>query len=176
MQYPLLILTAVLLGGLAAFAYSYAPLHRAKDWEIAYLRERLQTRTEQVETLEEAMQAAEANADGQPSTDQLEALQAQLDEARGLSASLQGKVRDLEQKLTQVTQSRDSWKKKHGALSAEAEAAREALANTRARTPVAEAPATSPAAGEAPGATPASAPPAAPAQEPDPTEAAAPAP
>ncbi len=121
LQYPLLILTAVLLGGALAFVYSYAPLHRAKDWEIAYLEERLQTRTEQVETLEAELRKAEATVQGQPSNDEVKSLRAQLDESQSLSASLQKQVGDLEQKLTQANRSRDSWKKKHGALVAEAQ-------------------------------------------------------
>jgi len=134
LQYPLLILTAVLLGGSMAFIYSYAPLHRAKDWEISYLQERLTSRTEQVEGLEANLRQAQGAIEGQPSNGQLDALNAQLDEAQGLSGSLQKQVRDLESKLTKMTRSRDSWKRKHASVVAEAEAA-SAVASSVAPTP-----------------------------------------
>ena len=152
MQYPLLILTAVLLGGAATFAYSYAPLHRAKDWQIAYLEERLHTRTEQVETLEEELRQAEATVEGQPSNDEVKSLRAQLDEAQGLNDSLEKQVGDLEQKLAQATQSRDSWKKKHGALVAEVEArTRTAAAASQAENGSADEPDAEDGAAAAPG-------------------------
>jgi chromosome segregation ATPase len=155
----LLILTAALLGGAGAFTYSYAPLHRAKDWEITYLEERLASRTEQVETLEAQLRQAEGAIEGQPSGDQLDALQAQLGEAQELSRSLQTRVSELEGKLTKMTRSRDSWKKKHASLVAEAEATRAAAERRVATTPPAEAEGAADAArGPADGATPSSPP------------------
>ncbi len=132
LQYPLLMLTVLLLGAALAFAYSYAPLHRAKDWEISYLQERLASRTQQVEELEEKLRSAESTLEGQPSSDEVSALRAQLDEASGLGDSLQKQVRELERKLERVTRSRDSWKQKHATVVAERAAEEKAAAKALA--------------------------------------------
>ena len=63
LHHPLLILTAILLGAGLAFAYSYAPLHRAKNWEIAYLNDRLESRTGQLEDLETRLRQADSALD-----------------------------------------------------------------------------------------------------------------
>ena len=84
LQYPLLMLTAVLLGAGGGFAYSYAPLHRAKDWQIDYLQERLDSRTGQVESLERELVETRGALDGQPSSDELDAFRTRLDEATSM--------------------------------------------------------------------------------------------
>lgn len=129
-QYPLLILSAALLGGLGAFAYSYAPLHRAKDWQIDYLESRLESRNQQVESLEEKLRDAQASMDGKPSGEELGALRGKLDEVTKHSSSLEKQVRELEQQLEQVTRSRDGWKQKHAAALREIESVKAAAAAT----------------------------------------------
>jgi hypothetical protein len=117
----LLILTAVLLGAALSFAYSYSSLHRAKDWKIDYLEGRLESRTSQVEALEAELVQTQGSLEGQPSTGEMEALRAQLDEADSLTKSQQKQLKDLERKLANLTRSRDSWKSKHAAARSEIE-------------------------------------------------------
>lgn len=139
LQYPLLVLTAALLGAVGAFGYSYAPLHRAKNWQIEYLQSRLESRNEQVASLEEKLLEARSSLDGQPSGEDLGALRAQLEEANDLSGSLRKQLRDLERQLEQATQSRDDWKKKHAAALREIESAKAAAAAPSRTQPLARA-------------------------------------
>ena len=121
---PLLMLTAILLGAGAGFAYSYAPLHRAKDWQIEYLEGRLQARTEQVETLDQELASARGSLEDQPSAEQLSSTRAQLGESQELRKALEKELRGLEKKLQKAERSRDSWRKKHAGLSKEIEGLR----------------------------------------------------
>ncbi len=121
LRYPLLILTAFLLGGIVAFAYSYAPLHRAKDWKIGYLEERLASRNAHVQELETALQEAKSSLEGQPSNDDLKTLESRLAEANRLAKTHEKQIGELEAKLASATRSRDSWKSRHASTLAELE-------------------------------------------------------
>lgn len=132
---PLLILTALLLGALLAFAYSYAPLHRAKDWKIGYLEERLESRNEQVRVLEQQFGEAQSSLDGTPSDGEISALRTRLDEATKLAESNKKEVDKVEGKLASMTRSRDSWKSRHGAAMKELEAQSVAAAAPAPATP-----------------------------------------
>ena len=112
-HYPVLFLAAILLGAICAFAYSYAPLHRAKDWQIGYLEERIELRSSQVEELERGLEEAEKSLVGQPSGEELSAVRAQLAEATKLAESRDRELETLDGKLKSVTRSRDSWKSRH---------------------------------------------------------------
>jgi hypothetical protein len=118
---PLLILTAVLVGALAAFAYSYAPLHRAKDWKIDYLEERLEGRRDQVREFEERLTSAHASLDGTPSDEEIRALRTRLEEETRLAASREKENKALDRKLESLTRSRDSWKSRHAAVAQDLE-------------------------------------------------------
>jgi len=121
LRHPLLIVTAFLLGGITAFAYSYAPLHRAKDWKISYLEERLSNRNTQVEELEAKLAETTSSLEGQPSNEELKGLEAKLAEADQLAKTRERQIDDLEAKLSSATRSRDSWKSRHAATLAELE-------------------------------------------------------
>lgn len=147
LRYPLLILTALLLGGLAAFAYSYAPLHAAKDWKIDYLEERLEVRNQQVRELEESLAAARASLEGTPSNDEIGALRTQLKEATQLADSREREVASLQKKLDSTAKSRDQWKSRHAAVVAEMESHEKQAAAVAAPSepePVPAAPAATP--------------------------------
>jgi hypothetical protein len=120
----LLILTALLLGALGTFSYSYAPLHRAKDWQIDYLEGRLEVRNAHVLELEVELRESKASMVGQPSGDEVDALRAQLNEANDLAASHQKQMNELERKLKSATRSRDKWKSRHVAAMSELEGAK----------------------------------------------------
>ena len=172
-QNPLLILATFLVGGAIAFAYSYAPLHRAKDWKVAYLDDRLEARNEQVRALETQLERANGQLANSPSGEELSALKSQLAEATDLVDSRKRELNSLKRKLESVSRSHDSWKRKHASALSELEneKSRAAVAATPARQAVQPAPAAEPdslaVAHEAPAVEPAP-PPAAPTSTPRP--------
>ncbi len=121
LRYPLLILMALLLGALSAFSYSYAPLHRAKDWKIDYLEERLESRNEQILELEESLVRARASLDETLSGEEIEAIRARLKEASRLAESREKETASLKKKLDQATKSLDQSRSRHAAARAEME-------------------------------------------------------
>ena len=122
LRYPLLILTACLLGAIGAFTYSYAPLHRAKDWRIDYLENRLEIRNALVHELEEELGEARSSLKGQPSGEEMKALRAQLGEATKLTAAREREIKGLDRKLASMKKSRDSFKRRHASAVADLEA------------------------------------------------------
>ena len=121
-QNPVLFAVALLLGAATAFAYSYAPLHRAKDWKIGYLEERLSIRTSQARELEQELQGARAALEGTPSGEELGAVRAQLKEATSLASAHEKEVAALSRKLESAERSRNQWKSRHSQARAEIEA------------------------------------------------------
>jgi hypothetical protein len=121
LRYPLLILTALLLGALLSFAYSYAPLHRAKAWKIDYLEERLEARNAHVLELEAQLREARTSLEGTASDDEVRALRTRLDEATRLAESRDQEIAALEKKLESASRARDSWESRHAAASADLE-------------------------------------------------------
>jgi predicted nucleic acid-binding Zn-ribbon protein len=134
----LLILTALLLGALLSFAYSYAPLHRAKDWKIDYLEERLEARNAHVLELEAQLREARASLEGTASDDEVRALRTRLDEATRLAESREQEITDLEQKLESASRARDSWKSRHAAIAANLEGREETAPVADAEAPSGE--------------------------------------
>ncbi len=122
LRYPLLILTACLLGAIGAFTYSYAPLHRAKDWRVHYLENRLEIRNALVHELEEELGEARSSLKGQPSGEEMKALRAQLGEATKLTAAREREIKSLDRKLASMKKSRDSFKRRHASAVADLEA------------------------------------------------------
>jgi septal ring factor EnvC (AmiA/AmiB activator) len=120
-QNPLLILAAFLVGGALAFAYSYAPLHRAKDWQVDYLEDRLEARNEQVRGMETQLEDAEGKLADTPSGEELSALKSQLAEATDLIESRKREIASLKRKLEATSRSRDSWKTKYASALSELE-------------------------------------------------------
>jgi hypothetical protein len=121
---PLLFLTALLLGAVFAFVYSYAPLHRAKDWKIGYLEERLSIRTNQAKELEQELREARASLEGTPSGEELGAVRAQLNEATSLADAQKKEMTELSRKLESAERSRNKWKSRYADALPELEAAR----------------------------------------------------
>jgi hypothetical protein len=135
LRYPLLVLTACLLGGLCAFTYSYAPLHRAKDWRISYLESRIEIRNAQVREFEGELAQARNSLESQPSADELKELRAQLSEATKLAEAGKRDTRELDRKLTSMTKSRDSYKRRHAASSADLKAKKAATEVAKSSPP-----------------------------------------
>jgi len=116
-QNPLLFLTAMLIGAIATFVYSYGPLHRSKDWEIRYLETRLQSRNAYARELEGSLEGADAGPVELPSDDALQVLRAGLERSNERALSLErdaeGALEKLKGKLAGMTRKRDSWRSKH---------------------------------------------------------------
>jgi len=121
LRYPLLILTAILVGSIAGFAYSYAPLHRAKNWKIEWLEERLANRTAAVEELERELGELRTAGESEPTGDEMNALRAQLAEANGLAAAQKQELAELERQLADANGARDSWQSKHAQVASRLE-------------------------------------------------------
>lgn len=98
-QQPLLALLLFVLGGGASFIYSYAPLHRAQEWRISYLEERLTVRNDQVHELEEQLRESQAVLQTLPTPEGIAALEAELGETSALLASRDQEVASLERRL-----------------------------------------------------------------------------
>jgi hypothetical protein len=101
-HHPVLVLIAFVLGGAMSFAYSYAPLHRAKDWRIEHLETRLASRNEHTRELERQLALARKSLAGAPAAEALAALETRLDEATSLAASRAKDISSLERKLDQA--------------------------------------------------------------------------
>ena len=115
LRYPLLILTTLLLGALLGFSYSYAPLHRAKDWKIDHLEKRLTSRNEQLTKLEENLAQTSASLSGTLTPEEIAAIRTQLREATRLADATQREVSTLQKRLERATKSRDRWRSRHEA-------------------------------------------------------------
>jgi chromosome segregation ATPase len=107
-----------------AFVYSYAPLHRAKDWKIGYLEERLSIRTNQAKELGQKLREARASLEGTPSGEELGAVRAQLNEATSLADAHKKEITELSRKLESAERSRNKWKSRYNDALPELEAAR----------------------------------------------------
>lgn len=122
LRYPLLILTALLLGALLAFSYSYAPLHRAKDWKIGYLEERLESRNQQLREAGNNLTEARTSLNGTLSRGEVSAIRTQLGEATRLADSRKNEITSLQKRLTQARKTRDQWRNRHATALSEIEA------------------------------------------------------
>jgi len=142
----------VFLGGaILSFAYSYAPLHNAKNWKIGYLEERLLAKDAEIEALGAKLRQLEGSLSDVPDGETFKVLQDELVTADKTVKRLEQEVSKLEKRAKEAERPRDQWK----ARLAEAEKAR---VTTRAQP--ASAPA-SPAADATPAPGPAAAAPAA---------------
>ena len=135
LRYPLLILTALLLGALLAFTYSYAPLHRAKDWKIDYLEERLESRNQQLREIKVNLAEARTSLSGTLSIEEIAAIRTRLDEATRLADSRKRETGSLQKKLAQAKKSRDQWRSRHAAAVSEIETQKQQAAALVAAEP-----------------------------------------
>jgi hypothetical protein len=138
--HPILFLLVAMLGAAGSFAYSYAPLHRAKDWKVEYLESRLDKGNLELTELREGLAAARAQLDDSPPAEEVKALRATREQNTELSASKQREIDALERKLEGVTRSRNSWKSKHAKVVAAHDSLEEEIARTARAEPAAAPP------------------------------------
>jgi peptidoglycan hydrolase CwlO-like protein len=135
-------------GGSIAFAYSFVPLHNAKNWKIDYLETRLEAKDERLRSAEHQLAAVQAEAADKPDSQTFKLLQDELASVDKTIKSLERDLSRAKRRVSELERSRNNWKKKHAA----AESRIEALVSSNASPPPAE-PATEP--GATPPASPA---------------------
>jgi septal ring factor EnvC (AmiA/AmiB activator) len=143
-------LAVFLVGGLFAFAYSYSPLHNAKNWKIDYLNGRLEAQTSRLAEVTGELGKLQADSASRPDAETFGMLQNELASTDKTIGDLERKLEKSERRVKELEQSRKNWRAKARA----AENKSEALAAELKITPAAEAP-------SAPGADPLPAAPAA---------------
>ena len=117
-------------GGLTAFAYSYLPLHAAKNWKIDHLQERLDSRIEQVDQLQRELKQLRSETSNKPDKATFDQIRQELESSQKAEARLEKKLASSKRRLSELERSRRSWK----ARFEEADAERKTLdAGSRAR-------------------------------------------
>lgn len=101
-----------LAGGVIAFAYSYAPLHDAKDWKIEYLEDRARIEGEELRKARVQLAAAQAEAQSRPDGDTFKMLQEELAGTDQTIASLEKQLDRAKRRIKELERSRNNWKKK----------------------------------------------------------------
>ena len=122
-----------LAGAVMAFAYSYAPLHSAKDWKIGYLEERLRAKNDQIGDFEKKLVQARGEATRRADPEAFRQLQNELARTDATAAELERKLARVRRRAKDLERSRDGWKARH----AEAESKLEALAAAGENAPTA---------------------------------------
>jgi hypothetical protein len=140
-----------LAGGLITFVYSYSPLHKAKNWKIGYLEERLEARDAELKTVQAELVSVRTDNQDKPDGQTFKLLQDELVTVDKTVTELERKLAKAEKRVKELEKSRKSWKAK----AADAEAKRDALA-ARSAPADSSGPAAAPPASPAPGATTAS--------------------
>jgi septal ring factor EnvC (AmiA/AmiB activator) len=121
-----------LAGGIFAFAYSYHPLHNAKNWKIAYLEERMVAKTHRLDEALQELEKLRTEALGRPDFESFEKVQDELAKANKTIASLEKKVTWSDDKLRELERSRASWQSR----ATQAEAKAKKLADAANAAPV----------------------------------------
>jgi hypothetical protein len=101
-----------LAGGIITFAYSYHPLHNAKNWKIEYLEARMVAKSARLDSAAEKLAVLEREALGRPDFEVFEGVQDQLTKAEKSVTSLEKKVSWSDKKIRELEQSRASWKRR----------------------------------------------------------------
>jgi DNA repair exonuclease SbcCD ATPase subunit len=109
-------LWAFVAGGFLAFAYTYFPLHGAKDRKIDTLEDRLQHETGRFAELEGEFETMRAGIDSQPLRDAHQELKEELAGATTRHGDLEDKLDRADRKVRDLEKSRRSWKSKYAKL------------------------------------------------------------
>jgi hypothetical protein len=136
-----------LAGGLIAFAYSYAPLHDAKNWRIDYLAERLELKQGQLAELQAELKRLKSDTADRPDSDTLKNLKDELATTNSTVESLEKKLAKSARRIEELERSRDQWKSKQAEAESKWKALDseiEAIERNAASAPVPAAPAPDP--------------------------------
>jgi hypothetical protein len=120
-----------LAGGLIAFVYSYSPLHKAKNWKIEYLEERLEAKDVELQAAEQELGNEVADNQDKPDGETFKLLQKELVTVDKTVKDLERKLAKSDRRVKELEKSRSNWKAKAAA----AESDRDALAANQATTP-----------------------------------------
>jgi hypothetical protein len=142
-----------LTGGAVTFAYSYWPLHDAKNWKISYLEERLEAKDIELQDVQNELAGLREESADKPDGQTFKMLQDELVTADKTAKELERKLAQAEKRAKEMEKSRDSWKAKYASSESEREelaAQRQAPADDdSAGAPAAPAPPAAPSAGAA---------------------------
>jgi hypothetical protein len=103
-------------GGLLAFAYTYYPLHSAKDWKIDHLEARLQEETIRFTELDAEFRTMRGRVESQPDHEAFDALQEEVAGATTRRGELEEKLNRADRKIRDLEKSRGSWEAKYAKL------------------------------------------------------------
>ena len=109
-------LWAFLAGGSLAFAYTYFPLHGAKERKIEHLEDRLAQEVARQTEFEEKFQAMQAQIETQSDRAALGELQEELAGAASRQRESEGKLARADREIRDLESSRQSWKTKYARL------------------------------------------------------------
>jgi hypothetical protein len=107
-----------LAGAILAFLYSYIPLHNAKNWKIDYLEERLVSKDNEIELLEQRLASLEIDAADKPDGQTFKQVQGELVSADKTVKDLEQQVRQLERQARELEKAGRDWKSKYDAAEA----------------------------------------------------------
>jgi len=136
-----------LAGGLIAFAYSYAPLHDAKNWRIDYLEERLQLKQGQLTELQAELKLLKSDTADRPDAATFKSLKDELSTTKSTVGSLEKKLARSARRIEELERSRNNWKSRHAEAESKWKALDseiEAIEQNAASSPVPAAPAPDP--------------------------------
>jgi len=102
-----------LAGGAIAFVYSYSPIHKAKNWKIHYLEERLESKDIELQELQRELSAVREDSADKPDGQTFKLLQDELVTTDKTVKDLERKLSKAERRVKELAKSRDSWKAKH---------------------------------------------------------------
>ena len=128
-RHPGALAGAFLAGGILAFAYSYVPLHGAKNWKIDYQESRLESQRGELVMLQAKLATVESEAGRAAQLEDEQAPRRQeLDDALAKLKAAEAKYAELKKENSKLARSRDSWRSRHassekelGALKAQTE-------------------------------------------------------
>jgi len=126
-RHPLLFALLLALGVAFGFAYSYGPVHRAKNWKIEHLEKRLLEKGDRIRSLEQQL------AGHSPSENTLaaheksqEELEGQIAELHDSLAEAREQAQKAEARASKSASEARSWKSKHAKASKNLDKARSA--------------------------------------------------
>lgn len=126
-RHPIHIAAALLIGAVGAFVYSWGPLHRAEQWKIGYLEERVDEQNRTIREMEDEMVALRAETSSQPDPKDLAAEREAAKKARRELASAQKEAARHEATIKSLRRSVSQWKSKAEKADAEIESLRASL-------------------------------------------------
>jgi hypothetical protein len=149
--HPIHFVLALFIGAVGSFVYSYGPLHRAEQWQIGYLEERVDEQNAALRTLEAQLAQLEQQASTQPDPEDLASERSKAQSAKRDLASARKELERSERTIKSLRHSVGQWKSKYAKAQAEAESLRQTIVAGDSPAPAPGIPTAPPLASDAPG-------------------------